>query len=74
MYGEAIIDESNVRRWVKKFKEDETSAEDKPRSGMPSTTATEKHQNRVEEMIRANRRITVRKMMNFTKVTVLLIR
>ena len=47
VYGEATIDVSNVRRWVKKFKEGITSVNDKPRSGRPSTAVTDENQNRV---------------------------
>ena len=62
VFGEATIDESNVRRWVKKFKEGETRVQDKPRSGRPLTAATEENQNKVNDMIRADQCITVRKI------------
>jgi transposase len=62
VYGDDTIDRSNVHRWMKKFKEGETSNEDKPHSGRPSTTTTDTNRQRVDELIRAERRVTLREL------------
>jgi transposase len=55
VYRDDTIDRSNVHRWMKKFKEGETSIDEKPRSGRPSTTTTDANRQRVDELIRAKR-------------------
>jgi histone-lysine N-methyltransferase SETMAR len=55
VYGDDTIDRSNVYRWMKKFKEGETSIADKPRSGRPSTATTDMDRQRVDELISAER-------------------
>lgn len=59
VYGDAVMDISNVRRWVKKFSNGETEIADKPRSGRPTTSITDANRERAEELIRGDRRITV---------------
>lgn len=59
VYGDSVIDVSNVRRWVKKFREGETEIEDKPRCGRPSTSVNVENEELVDDMIRGNRRITI---------------
>jgi transposase len=46
VYGDDTIDRSNVHRWMQKFKDGETSSEDKPRSGRPSTATTDTNRQR----------------------------
>jgi len=50
---------SSVRRWVKHFKDGNTSIQDQPRSGRPRTASTELNKERVEEIIQDDRRVTV---------------
>ncbi|PNF43978.1 hypothetical protein B7P43_G00906 [Cryptotermes secundus] len=50
---------SSVRRWVKHFKDGNTSIEDEPRSGRPRTAPTERNKERVEEIIQDDRHVTV---------------
>jgi hypothetical protein len=47
---------------MKKFKEEEISIEDKPRGGRPSTETTDTNRQRVDELIRAERRVTLREL------------
>jgi transposase len=47
---------------MKKVKEGETSIEDKPRSGRPSTVITDTNRQRVDELIREERRVTRREL------------
>ncbi|PNF20339.1 hypothetical protein B7P43_G13210 [Cryptotermes secundus] len=42
---------SSVRRWVKHFKDGNTSIEDEPRSGRSRTASTERNEERVDEII-----------------------
>jgi transposase len=62
VYGDAVIDVSNVRRWVKKFRDGESEIADKPRSGRSSTSVTDNRRSRIDELIRENRRITIHKI------------
>jgi transposase len=51
---------SSVRRWVKHFKEGNTDIAYQPRCGRLRTAATERNKQKVDEIIRQDRRITVR--------------
>ncbi|PNF21076.1 hypothetical protein B7P43_G06056 [Cryptotermes secundus] len=50
---------SSVRRWVKHFKDGNTSIEDEPRSICPQTTSTECNKERMDEIIQDDRHVTV---------------
>ena len=50
---------SSVRRWVKHFKDGDTNIKDEPRSGRPRTASTDRNKERVDALIREDRRITV---------------
>jgi transposase len=51
---------SSVRRWLKHFKDGNTDIADQPRCGRLRTAATERNKQKVDELIRQDRRITVR--------------
>jgi hypothetical protein len=53
---------SSVRRWVKHFKDGNTDIADQLRCGRPRTAATERNEQKVDELIRQDRRITVREI------------
>ncbi|PNF43068.1 hypothetical protein B7P43_G02717 [Cryptotermes secundus] len=57
--GSVCMGASSVRRWVKHFKDGNTSIEDEPRSGRPRTTSTERNKVRLDEIIEDDRRVTV---------------
>ncbi|PNF42589.1 hypothetical protein B7P43_G03097 [Cryptotermes secundus] len=57
--GSVCMGASSVRRWVKHFKDGNTSIEDEPRSGRPRTASTERNKERVDEIIQDDRRVTV---------------
>ncbi|UYV79647.1 hypothetical protein LAZ67_18000172 [Cordylochernes scorpioides] len=61
-YGEATLDQSNVYRWYKMFSEGRENVNDEECAGRPSTSTTDEKINEVENMILANRRITVREV------------
>jgi transposase len=53
---------SSVRRWVKHFKDGNTDITDQPRCGRHGTAATECKKENVYELVRQDRRITVREI------------
>jgi hypothetical protein len=53
---------TSVRRWVKHFKDGNTDIANQPRCGRPRTAATERNKQKVDEIIRQVRRITVREI------------
>jgi len=58
-YGSVCMGDSNVHRWVKHFKDVNTSNQDQPRSGRPRTASTEHKKERVDEIIQDDRHVTV---------------
>jgi transposase len=59
MYGEHCLSRHAVHNWVQKFPEGWTSIEDEHRAGRPVEIATPETLQRVEDIIRAERRVTV---------------
>jgi transposase len=55
-------DVCSVRRWVKHFKDGNTDIADQLRCGRPRTAATERNKQKVDELIRQDRRVTVREI------------
>jgi len=59
-YGSVCMGASSVRRWVKHFKDGNTSIQDEPPSRRPRTASTERNnKERVDEIIQDDRRVTV---------------
>jgi len=59
MYSEHCLSRQAVHNWVQKFPEGRTSMEDDHRAGQPVEIATPETLQRVEDTIRAERRVTV---------------
>ena len=57
--GSVCMGASSVRRWVKHFKDGNTSIQDEPRSGRPRTASTERNKERMDEIIQDDRHVTV---------------
>ncbi|UYV71056.1 hypothetical protein LAZ67_8001560, partial [Cordylochernes scorpioides] len=57
VYGEKCMDIKNVRKWCREFNEGRINVQDEQRSGRPSLP--ESTVARIDEMVRANRRITL---------------
>ncbi|UYV84101.1 hypothetical protein LAZ67_X001176 [Cordylochernes scorpioides] len=57
VYGEKCMDIKNVRKWCREFNEGRINVHDEHRSGRPSLP--ESTVARIDEMVRANRRITL---------------
>jgi transposase len=61
-YGDVCMGTSTVRRWVKHFKDGNTDIADQPRCGRPLIAATECNEQKVDELIRQDRKIIVREI------------
>ena len=61
-FGEEAMCRTQTYEWWKRFKEGRTSVDDDPRSGRPSTSKTDDNFAIVREVIRSNRRLTVREV------------
>uniref|UniRef100_A0A8C4QUV3 Mos1 transposase HTH domain-containing protein n=1 Tax=Eptatretus burgeri TaxID=7764 RepID=A0A8C4QUV3_EPTBU len=60
VYGEETMSRTRAFEWHKRFKEGRGEVEDDPRSGRPSTSRTVDNIECVKQMVRADRRLTVR--------------
>jgi transposase len=56
VYGASTV------RWVKHFKDGNTDIANRPRCGRPRSAATERSKQKVDDLIRQDRRITVREI------------
>lgn len=69
-YGKSCMNLRNVYKWVERFKDGRFSVEDEHRSGRPVEVSTPSLQQRVDEMIKHNRRVTVEEIANAQSVSV----
>jgi len=60
VYGDNALNKITVYKWVKHFSEGRESVTDEERSGRPETSRTEENIAKVRQIIRENRRLTVR--------------
>ncbi|UYV65560.1 hypothetical protein LAZ67_3004693 [Cordylochernes scorpioides] len=61
-YGDAVMSRRQVFEWYKRFKEGREETADNERSGRPSTSTTPEKVDKVLELVREDRRITVREV------------
>ena len=59
VYGNAALGKTAIYAWVERFRSGRISLEDDKRSGRPITSVTQQRINRVDEMVQADRRITL---------------
>ncbi|GFW59069.1 protein GVQW3 [Trichonephila clavipes] len=59
-YGDSVLSRVKVFRWFKAFSEGRESIEDESRSGMPSVSKNAENVVRVRDLVRSDRRLTVR--------------
>ncbi|EGI59647.1 FLJ37770-like protein, partial [Acromyrmex echinatior] len=69
-YGEATLDRSNVYRWYKMFSEGREDVNDEERAGRPSTSTTDENIDEVKKIVLANRRITVREVVEDLNISI----
>ena len=62
VYGDNSLSRTQCYEWFRRFKEGRELVEDDHRSGRPSTSTDDFHVNQVNELVRSNRRLTVREM------------
>jgi len=60
VYGDSAMKKTAVYKWVKRFFEGRESVTDEERSGRPTTNRTEENIAKVRQILRENRRLTVR--------------
>ena len=62
VYGDAAVTMKTVYKWFERFRNDCELVEDEERTGRPSTSKTQENVERVSEMIRLSRRLTIREI------------
>jgi len=62
VYGDAAVTMKTGFKWFERFLNGCESVEDEERSGRPSTSKTQENVERVSEIIRSNRRMTIREI------------
>jgi len=62
IYEDQTVDVSTVRRWVVRFSSGDSDVKDKARSGQPHTAVTPRNEERLDQLICANRQITNREL------------
>jgi len=60
VYGDNAMEKTAVCKWVKYFSEGRKSVSDEERSGQPATSRTEENIAKINQIVRENRRLTVR--------------
>jgi len=60
VYGDNAMKKTAVYKWVKRFSEGRKSITDKERSRRPPTSRTEENVTKFHQIVRENRRLTVR--------------
>ncbi|GFS31628.1 histone-lysine N-methyltransferase SETMAR [Trichonephila inaurata madagascariensis] len=59
VYGPGVMSKQMVRRWCRTFSDGRQQVEDIPRAGQTRTATTDANVEKVDDMIRVNRRITI---------------
>jgi len=60
VYGDEYLSRTQVFEWFKRFKEGREEIGDDQRPGRPSTSKTEANIEKVGEIVRQNRRLSIR--------------
>ena len=61
-YGDVAMKRATCFRWHKRFKNGRLSVKDDERSGRPSTSTDDPHIDKINTLVRVNRRLTVREL------------
>ena len=62
VYGDAAVTLKTVYKWFDRFRKGFESIDDEERSGLLSTSCTDKNIAKVNKMVRSNRRLTIREI------------
>jgi transposase len=69
VYGDAAVSGKAVYKWLERFRGGAESAEGEQHSGRQSTSTTDVNVSKINEMIRANRRLTNREICNALNIS-----
>ena len=58
-YGDAALSKTRVYEWFSRFKNEEMSIEDQPRSGRPATSRSDENVDKINALIREDRHRTI---------------
>lgn len=69
-YGDVAMKRTACFRWHERFKCGRQSIEDNERPGRPSTSTDDPHVDRINSLVRANRRLTIRELAEECEISV----
>jgi transposase len=69
VYGDAAVSRKAVYKWRERFRGGAESAEGGQRSGRPSTSTIDENVSKINEMIRENRKLTIRQISNALNIS-----
>ena len=64
VYGDSSMPRTRVFEWHKQFVEDREDVEADPKSGRPCTSTTDTNIEKVRQLVRSDRRVTIRVIVN----------
>ena len=64
VYGDSSMSRTRVIEWHKRFVEDGESVEDDPKSGRPCTSTTYTNIEKIRQLVRSDRHLTIRVIAN----------
>ena len=68
-YGSSCLNQINVYKWIERFKDGRTSIKDEPREGRPSEVKTSENQQAVNDLILAEKRLTVEEIVQQLRIS-----
>ena len=68
-YGDAALSKTKVYEWFSRFKNGEMSIEDQPRSGRPATSRSDENVDKINALIREDRRRTIHQLCEMSGIS-----